>query len=226
MLLSHRILDVDAGFLDDVLLAEQMRMLTGLYAKRNQPDITGMPVEWQGYGDALAIRLNQLVAEMALRGKATPGRVPLPEESVLWPTLETAWLDEQLQLFARRALDGHPGRIRLPRNDHELWATYKYSILARNHQAYHHFGRQVAARQVPLANLWLRMVSACRTQPSTGGIRNALQHMWGYVSNQASLGPQTEDLTAFAREIGSLALAHQVSYLVNSTALGELQAWG
>lgn len=218
--------DVDAGLLDDELLAEQMRLLLGLVSQDRSAGINGrMPVLWQGHEDALALRLNQLMAEMVLRGKAVPGYVAITSESLLWPALDPRSLVAQLGAIRDRAGDGKPGRIRVPRNEHELWATYKYSVLARNTRAYQTFGQRVASRSVPMEMLWASMISATRVAPSPGGIRNALQHMWGYVSGQATVHPQTDDLAGLADHIQTLAGEHQVSYLLNSTALSELRVW-
>lgn len=220
------VFDIDAGLLDDELLASQMRFLVGLVgAGRNLGAQTAAPAGWQGHEDALALRLNQVQEESALRGGAIPGRVPVTPESVIWPIPRAASLEAQLAMIRDRADQGRVGRIRLPRNDHELWASYKYSVLARNYRAYQSFGQRVAARRIPLEELWLSMVSASRVAPLPGGIRNALQHMWGYVSGHSAMSPQTEDLPALAREIQQQAAAHKVSYLLNSTALGELRAW-
>lgn len=222
---NNTVFDVDAGLLDDELLAEQMRLLMGLVSKDRKESGTPTPLAWQGHEDALSLRLNQLMEEMTLRGHACPDRVVVTDEAILWPSLAPQVLSDQLEYLRARAREGERARIRLPRNDHELWATYKYSILARNTQAYQAFGQRVAARSIPLDQLWLSMVNASRIAPSRGGIRNALQHMWGYVSGQSTLNPQTDDLAGLARDIQVLSAQHQVSYLLNSTALGELRAW-
>ena len=138
------IFDIDPGFLDDAWLAAQMRLLVGLVTADDATQRQRIPVCWQGHEDALRLRLNQLIAEMQLRGLATPEPVRLTEESIIWPVNGTRPLAEQVAAVAARAEAGQPGRIRLPRNDHELWACYKYSVLARNHQAYSRIGQQVA----------------------------------------------------------------------------------
>ncbi|WP_404367669.1 hypothetical protein [Marinobacter sp.] len=220
------VFDIDAGLLDDELLASQMRLLTGLAGAGHPRDAqTAVPAGWQGHEDALALRLNQIQEEAALRKFAIPGRVPVTEESVIWPIPDLNGVRNQLATIRSRAEENNAGRIRLPRNDHELWATYKYSVLARNDRAYQSFGQRVAARAIPLDELWLSMISASRVAPLRGGVRNALQHMWGYVSRHSAMHPGTEDLVGLAAEIQNQAVAHQVSYLLNSTALGELRAW-
>ena len=220
------IFDLDAGFLDDELLTSQMRLLVGLVSTdRARSAGDRLPLAWRGHEDALTLRLNQLMDEMTLRSLATPGTVATTNEAVIWPPTDRDMLQAQLTEIRSRAEKGFKGRIRLPKNEHELWASYKYSLLARNRQAYESFGRRVAARTVNLMDLWLALENASRIAPPEGGIRNALQHMWGYVSGFSSLSPQTDDLDGLAQEVQLLACQHQVSYLINSTALGELRAW-
>lgn len=223
---NNAVFDVDAGFLDDKLLAEQMRLVSGLL-NAGQTNRTGShgPLAWQGHEDALALKLNQLMEEMRLRDHAVPGNVPVTDEAILWPTLDAGSLAEQLAGLTARVTQGQAGRIRLPKNDHELWASYKYSVLARNTKAYTVFGQRVASRSIPANQLWLSMVSASRLAPAKAGLRNSFQHLWGYVSGHSKLSPQTQDLASLASDIQTLAVKHQVSYLMNSTALGELRAW-
>ncbi len=222
---APHIFDVDAGFLDDEWLSAQMRLLVGLVTADEAVRRARVPPGWQGYQDALALRLDQLIAEMRLRGLATPQGLPRTTESIIWPAEGTRPLADQVAMLAERAREGHVGRIRLPRNDHELWACYKYSVLARNHQSYSRLGQQVAARAVPVDRLWRELVNATRVAPGPGGILNALQHMWGYVSRYALGLPDGGEMQPMLMEIQRLAAAHNVSYLLNSTALGELMVW-
>lgn len=223
---NNTVFDVDAGLLDDELLAGQMRLVSSLLnADGSHQAAPHAPRAWQGYEDALALKLNLMMEEMRLRGNSVPGNVPVTEEAILWPVLEAGALAEQLAYLTARVAQDQRGRIRLPRNDHELWATYKYSVLARNTKAYTVFGQRVASRSIPVEQLWLSMVSSSRVTPATVGLRNSFQHMWGYVSGHSKLSPQTEDLANLALDIQTLAVAHEVSYLMNSTALGELRAW-
>ena len=225
MSLSLDIFDVDAGFLDDEWLAAQMRLLVGLVATEDAGLRARIPVCWQAHQDALVLRLEQLIEEMRLRGLATPQGLPRTAESVIWPVAGTRTLAEQLAQLADRAACGHRGRIALPRNDHELWACYKYSVLARNHQSYARLGQLVAARAIPVDRLWRELVNAIRVPPAEGGLRNALQHMWGYVSRYTSGLPEATGLRALLIEIQRLSAAHEERYLLNSTALGELMVW-
>ena len=59
-------------------------------------------------------------------------------------------------------------------------------------------------------------------------IRHALLavfHMWGYVSGYSTMTPTETALCDLFTEIQVLALAHNVTCLIQSTALGELAYW-
>lgn len=215
------IFDVDPGFLDDARLSAQMRLIMGLVTSEQQQAPGHYPAAWLGHEDALALRLNQIISELRLRGLVAPGPVTLTGESILWPVLDRERLSQQLQSLA----DGPPGRIRLPRNDHELWASYKYSVLARNQRSYSALGRQVTARTLPYEQLWLVLINISRVPPTEAGLRNALQHLWGYASRHSSLNPQLGSLRDLLKEIQELSATHEISYLRNSTALGEFSGW-
>lgn len=219
------IFEVDAGFLDNETLSAQMRHLMLLATADGETQRTSLPACWLGHETALAVRVNQLIAEMKLRAKAVPESLPQGEESIIWPAFSTTSLEEQLDFIRARRDAGQLGRIRPPRNDHELWACYKYSVLARNHQAYQRLGQRVAARAVSMEVLWRELIHACQVTPMRGSVRNALQHMWGYISNHSKLNPQTDDLKGLLREVQVQAGTHNSTYLLNSTALGELALW-
>lgn len=215
------IFDVDPGFLDDARLSAQMRLIMGLVVSDKQPVPGHYPPAWLGHEDALAMRLNQIITELRLRGLVAPAPVVLTGETILWPLLDRERLSQQLQSLA----DGPAGRIRLPRNDHELWASYKYSVLARNQRSYSGIGQRVTARSLPYEQLWLVLINISRVPPTEAGLRNALQHLWGYISRHSRLNPQLSSLKDLLKEVQDLATAHEISYLRNSTALGEFSGW-
>ena len=67
-----------------------------------------------------------------------------------------------------------------------------------------------------------------RMPASAGGIRNALQHMWGYVSNSFSgsnRAIETWSLKKLLNETQRGALTSKEPYLMASTALSELKVW-
>lgn len=219
-----QIWDLDPGFMDDALLTEQMRLVSGLLNGK-QVQHAVVPDAWQGHDTALVLRLNLLMAEMHLRKMPTPEYQPLPEGAVIWPVRAmTSPLDE-LKAMKDRTMAGRTGRIAIPKNEHELWARYKYSVMARNHHAYTALGKAVASRKISHQELLLELVNACHVVPPRSSLHNAVQHMWGYVSAYASHAPDYNNSATLLALTQSLALEHDVAYLLNSTALGELAVW-
>ena len=219
------VLDLDAGFYDNDLLTEQMRWLSGLLVGGAKLDERRVPARWVGHEDALTLQLNLLMAEMRLRRIPTPEPLKTTAESILWPVQPAMPLSEQFALLSRRAADGKTGRIALPKGVHDLWACFKYSVLARNHQAYTRFGQRIATRAITFEVLLEEMVGACRVAPRAGGMRNAVQHMWGYVSRFSTRDPNQAAPADLLAEVQFHAMTNDVTYLRNSTALGELSAW-
>jgi len=67
------------------------------------------------------------------------------------------------------------------------------------------------------------MVQSMRLPPHAGRLRNALNHMWGYVSDAAERMPEQEH--ALLELICQQAAVQQKRYLLESTALSELGIW-
>lgn len=167
---------------------------------------------------------------MSLRGFRDKTPVLTRTNKGLWPEV---YIDEpvrQFQLLESKYENREQGRIPLPANAQQLWSHHKYSVLARDVTRYKIIGRQVAVMKPgdDLSELAMILTELLREQPSAGGIRNALQHMWGYVSKDS---PKSErDLEAWSLqrlfdETQRLALAREESYLISSTALSELKVW-
>ncbi len=230
-----RVWDVSPGYLNRQSLLGEHRELHGIVAiiTHGKKGYSRHPetLRWVGYGWALAQRHRLLAAEMALRGYTDRSPVVLRANRWRWPEVFVDSPAAQLTILAAKYANADRGRIPLPRNVQELWAQHKYSVLARDPAEYRRIGRRVAAQKSGsgMDDLCRELVSLLRTPPDAGNLRNAVQHMWGYVARYATLsGREAERASArrLLEEIGCLALAHDVAYLRESTALGELAAWG
>jgi len=120
------------------------------------------------------------------------------------------------------------GRIPLPQNEQDLWSHHKYYVLARDPELYKRIGRLVADKKINLKELSLLLIETLRTVPDEGRCRNAVQHMWGHVSEYASMEQyqiEKMSLETLLGEIQKCAVKFNESYLLSSTALSELQVW-
>jgi len=224
-----RIWDVHPGYLARQQLLGEHRELHGLaniliHGKKgysHHPET----LRWKGYLPALMLRHRQLACEMELRGYHDRSPLDSRGESG-WPQL---WIDpphRQFEILRRKyAVDGRSGRIPLPGNPQQLWAQHKYSVMARSPELYAKIGSEVAHGRYAgdMEALSLLLVQQLRTPPEAGRLRNALQHMWGYLSDADE--PMTEGDPDLLNQIQRLALESDQSYLLASTALSDLAVW-
>lgn len=229
-----RIWDIDPGYLNRQSLLGEHRELHGIVSiiSNNKKGYSKHPetLRWVGHGWALRQRHKLLVAEMNLRGYVDRSPVLLRSNHEQWPEEYIDPPARQLSILAGKYQALEPGRIPLPKNAQQLWAQHKYSVMARDISAYESIGRWVTGKQgaKEIDAVALELCSMLRQPPSPKLIENALLHMWGYVSSYAPLsGKELDALTAskLLGRIQQLALAHNVSYLLASTAIGELNAW-
>lgn len=229
-----RIWDVHPGYLNDQSLLGEHRELHGIASiiSHHKPGYSRHPeiVRWRGHGWALTRRHRALSAEMALRGFTDKTPVRLRANAGAWPLVYVDAPSRQFELLAEKYRHKAAGRIPLPGNAQVLWAQHKYSVLARDPKRYGILGKRVAGMRGASGfdDLALELVELLRTHPEPGRVMNALQHMWGYVSeyaprpgrDPASMSPRT-----LLHEIQVRARRHSQTYLLASTALSDLAAW-
>lgn len=229
-----RIWDINPGYLNRQSLLGEHRELHGIvsilvngkkgYSKHPET------MRWVGYGWSLRMRHQLLAAEMSLRGFIDKTPVLTRARKGVWPEVFIDEPGRQFQLLASKYKNREQGRILLPENAQQLWSHHKYSVLARDVKKYKVIGRTVSAMQPgdDFSEIAKILTEILREQPSAGGIRNALQHMWGYVSDNFFKSQHDIGLWSLQRllaETQRLALANEDSYLLSSTALSELKVW-
>lgn len=229
-----RIWDIHPGYLNRQSLLGEHRELHGMVSifVNNKAGYSRHPetLRWVGLGWALRQRHRQLAAEMALRGYQDKSPVTLRTRKNQWPE---SYIDEpleQFQILAKKYLNKEHGRIPLPKNAQQLWSQHKYSVMARNVNLYKKLGREVSAMksQRAFSTLALLLTDQLRLPPSQGGLRNALQHMWGYVAKSSAVSEgavQSWSLRHLLAETQQRVLERQCPYLLASTALSELEIW-
>ena len=225
-----RIWDIDPGFLNDRSLLGEHRELHGIASIliHQKKGYSRHPetLRWVGRLPALAVRHSLLLAEMRLRGFKHRSPLPPLRAELVWPEGYIDSPARQYAILGRKYLDKAPGRIPLPKNATELWANHKYSVMARDYNAYRRYGKLVAARQLGFDQLALEMVAWLRLEPPAAAFGNALLHMWGYVAAASPLKPEVLSRQGMLLEIQRLAMARSgPEYLRHSTALAEGAHW-
>jgi hypothetical protein len=233
-----RVWDVDPGYLSRQRLLGEHREIHGLYVvlAENRSGYRHHPetLRWVGALPALARRHAHLRAEMHLRGYNHQSPMPGATHDAIWPTTFIDPPHEQWPILRQKYVEGESGRIPLPRNAQQLWAQHKYSVMARSPALYQTLGPTLAktGRAGPDAELCKQLVDTLRSPAPWPRTRNALAHMWGIVSQHVSpeeVATMHAALTTAPRRVlartAALAKAHQVTYLLHSTALAELMVY-
>jgi uncharacterized protein YbgA (DUF1722 family) len=229
-----RVWDVNPGYLNRQSLLGEHRELHAIVSiiKNKNKGYSCHPetLRWKNFGWALGQRHKLLAAEMKLRGYVDRTPVLLKTQSSKWPEGFVDPPATQLSILAGKYKDKEKGRIPLPKNIQQVWAQHKYSVMARDAAEYKRIGRWAASSKSGngITNLYPELVSLLRCPPGEGNLRNAVQLMWGYVSSYSSFAGKTiENKTTrgLLAEIQHLVFLHDVIYLKESTALGELLAW-
>jgi hypothetical protein len=227
-----RIWDIDPGYLTRQSLLGEHRELHGIVSiiadRKKGYSRHPETLRWKGHDWALGQRHRQLIFEMALRGFVDRTPVAVCSNEGIWP--ET-YIDEpgrQFRLLKIKYEDRKQGRIPLPKNVQQLWSQHKYSVLARSPNIYRQIGRDAADMKYGFDDLAMLLTGLLRQRPEEGGIRNAVQHMWGYFSSESLRDKENINswpLRRLLQETQRRAMAAGDSYIVSSTALGELMAW-
>ena len=224
-----RIWDIDAGYLNDKSLLGEHRELHGIVSivRNDRRGYSKHPetLRWSQSLESLAIRHALLVEEMSLRGFKHHSPLTGLTEKTKWPLDFIDEPDRQYRILQKKYIDKSHGRILLPTTICDLWANHKYSVMARDYNTYKEFGRLVADKKMGCDELSRELVCCIRMMPAIDSLTNAIFHMWGYVSRYSSTNPTEMPLEELFKEIQVLTLAHNVTYLIQSTALGELAYW-
>lgn len=175
-------------------------------------------------------RHNLLAAEICLRRLADISLHPLSSTQLASLMVEPDDPYTQFEQLRHRYQNSLGGRIPLPQNAQQLWSQHKYSVMARDVNLYKKVGKQVALLKPSESyhDLALLLAQQLNLSPKQGGIYNALQHMWGYVSTvDPTVRQQMPEWTNshLLAEIQYNALKIKQFYLLSSTALSELYVW-
>jgi hypothetical protein len=227
-----RIWDISPGYLNRQSLLGEHRELHAIISilinKKKGYARHPETLRWADCLPALARRHQQLACEMALRGYKEQSPVFVPPGDETWPA---CYIDEpaaQFALLRAKYAEREPGRIPLPRHAQQLWSQHKYSVLARDVQLYKEIGRETASGKADFAALARQLSELLRQPPSIGGLKNAVQHLWGHVNEfppAPEENPASWPLPRLLAETQCRARQHQEPYLLASTALAELMVW-
>lgn len=223
-----RIWDINPGYLNRQSLLGEHRELHGMVSVivNGKKGYSRHPetLRWIGHGWALHRRHQLLRCEMALRGYRDKTPVEPGDNPGNWPSSYIDSPFDQFEILKQKYARKEEGRIPLPQNAQQLWSQHKYSVLARDPAIYRQIGHDLARNQIGIPELAQQLVELLKTTPTDGGIRNAAQHMWGYVAKYRieSADVDTFSIRELLQQTQQLVLNTHEPYLLASTALSEL----
>ncbi len=229
-----RIWDIHPGYLNRQSLLGEHRELHGIASIiiNGKKGYSRHPetLRWMGHGWALTIRHKLLAAEMALRNFNERTPLDMKQNENAWPVSFIDSPKQQFSILTEKYRDKEQGRIPLAKTAQQLWSHHKYSVLARDPALYREIGKTVASMTpdqdfTPLCQI---LIDKLREPPGQGGLRNAIQHMWGHISQHY---PDTKEeistwsLHTLFTTTQKLVMKKKEPYLLHSTALSELAIW-
>lgn len=229
-----RIWDINPGYLNRQSLLGEHRELHGIVSiiTNNKKGYSKHPetLRWINYGWALTARHKLLASEMELRNFHERSPVDMNGNEDLWPPIYIDTPGKQFEILETKYQEKEKGRIPLPKTAQELWSHHKYSVLARNPGLYREIGKTAAAMSPrdDFSSLAQILAEQLRCRPSPGGLKNAVQHMWGHVADhyQGTKGMISHwSPYELFTNMQKLAVKIQEPYLMHSTALNELKIW-
>ncbi len=182
-------------------------------------------VNWQ-----LDHRINAIAAELNLRGNSEFALYALPQIPTDFNISCAVSAAEQFTVLWERYGGEKPGRLALPKRADVLWRQHKYAVMARNIVLYKSVGKRVADDRYPelFNELCTTLTNELFKRPKKTTIYNALQHMWGYISDFSTIKKadvHTLGCNDLLSEIQRCVLLSNQPYLSEQIALSELQIW-
>ncbi len=178
----------------------------------------------------IAFRLHSILYELEFRNSSknlAPTILTIPKTH---KAVSNCSILEEIDILKHKYLNENYGRVKPPINAQEMWSSYKYSIMARDNKLYKEIGQSLSDRKTreEFEELARILIIELKKGPSKGGIKNALQHMWGYISNSSQIKKsEINDLSLkeLYREIQDCVRKVNEPYLMKQTAMSELGIW-
>ena len=228
-----RIWDINPGYLNDKSLLGEHVELHGLVSiiVNNKKGYSNHPEtkRWVDFPWALNKRHQLLCSEMKLRGFNHMSPLIIKNNEQNWPQEYIDIPSDQFKILFDKYKNKKKGRIPLPDSAQKIWSHHKYSIMARDFNEYKKIGRSVSNIKPndPFSSLVVDLIELMKAKPLKGGLRNALQHMWGYFKkdNLVDIDVESLSLIELLNIIQKLAYQKKEKYILESTALSDFEVW-
>ncbi len=175
-------------------------------------------------------RLASVQSELKFRNvNATKKEIDQPTPNILRRITDVSIIKE-INDLNKKYNNIIAGRVKPPKNAQEMWSSYKYSVMARDVNLYKQIGKSLSVRKTreEFEEIAIILINELRKEPSKKGMRNTLEHMWGYISNASEINKSEIyklSLKEFYEEIQQCVIKAKEPYLMKQTAISELGIW-
>lgn len=234
-----RVWDIHPGYLSRQSLLGQHAEIHAIYSiiTGGKKGYASHPetMRWKGRLHSLARSHALSVKEMTLR--AMGHHSPIPEGDFADSIVNKTYVDKPAEQFAilkekYRAL-GVSGRIPLPCRGSEFWSHHKYAVMARGYRYYKEIQSYMGQkRDMPMereSELMQKVLCLLEEPFAVKELPNLMEHLWGYVKNDAE--PEERELfreylaenpLSLLAYLYGLAVKYRQPYLLQSTVFADL----
>lgn len=239
-----RVWDVHPGYLSKRRLLGQHAEIHAVYSViiNNKKGYAKHPetIRWNNNLDKLSNIHAITVLEMELRG--FNHKSPLSKEYRLSLNVNGdscfRFIDHpsvQFSLLNGKYQDMERGRIPLPNRASQLWANYKYSIMARGYNHYTHIKKYLNSNPDLLLMddpcIVEEIIFLLDKPVNIASLINSLHHLWGYFKKISSVEEKRvylkqleENPLSMVKILFDLSLKYDVKYLKESTYFSDVPA--
>ncbi len=237
-----RVWDVHPGYLSEKRLLGQHVEIHAVYSviTNNKKGYAKHPetIRWKNNLDKLLKVHATTALEMELRG--FKHKSPLSEDSYLSSNFNEdsyfKFIDHpsvQFSLLKGKYNDKERGRIPLPNRTSQLWANYKYSIMARGYNHYTDIKNYLSSNPdlliIDNPEFIEEIILLLDNPVNIIGLINSLQHLWGYFKNislveekRIYLKQLDENPINMVKILFDMSLKYNVTYLKESTYFSDV----
>ena len=223
--------DINPGYLNNRSLLGEHVEIHKIFSMINKNKVEQYKIKkWKKYRWALMKRHDIIVSEMKIRGFNHYSPIFSDINIFKWPKEYLVSPRKQFDILKEKYKMKDRGRIPIPISAQNLWAHHKYSIMARDYNEYKRIGRYLSNVRPnnDSKRFYIELIELMRNVPRSKGILNAIEHMWGYISDEEvnkKIKIDSLDLSIILDEIKKIAYRKNEKYIIESTALSDLYVW-
>lgn len=234
-----RVWDIHPGYLSRQSLLGQHAEIHAIYSiiTGGKKGYASHPetLRWKERLSSLEKRHALTVKEMALRSMGHHS--PVPKDMLQDSSASKSYVDMPAEQFAiltqKYKTLSVMGRIPLPHRGSQFWSHHKYSVMARGYAYYKEIQAYMGQKKDMLifdeSELIHRILSLLEEPFAKKELTNLMEHLWGYLKNQANAVERdlfrkylAENPLSLLDYLYGLAAKYRQPYLLSCTVFADL----